>query len=357
MRLSEILREGWRNISTNTSRLLLLSVSLSLILGLLIAADLLASKRVIGEASEFRSIKANVLVLNAPSLIDGDRCDNLTQLPAVQASGAIRSATSNLRPAALPNSPFATFEISPGFLEVLDVPATTETGILLSEDAAESIGAKPGKELVLSSGSENVAAIFEWASDGRQGNLGYAALSVSPPISTYDECWVDIWPQASELRELILATLIYSPSSEDLSPQISQLNSKMGTEIDWQARYASRLPFMVPLVTGILGTVVGAVSVRLRRLELASALHAGVRKSDLAGVLAVELSALLVTYWSVAAAVTSVLVSSIAPEDKPTLLIQAFSAASTATVGLAIGVYVALAVTRERHLFRFFKNR
>lgn len=357
MNLQDTFSEAWRNIRTNTSRLLTLSVTLGLAVGAIIAVDMQLSLEVVKNAAAYRAAGSNVLVLKAPGAVSGTRCENLAQLPGVRASGAMRPSAAGLTPAALPGAPLKAIAASPGFSKVLNVPSSTRAGLYLSKDAAESVGAEPGEVVSFSSQRARVAGVFEWPSDGRTGDLGYAALMEVPVDGAYDECWVDEWPQTDQMRELIFGALNYSPESTELHPQVAQLNATHGTVSDWHERYLHRFPVPVIWVAAVVAFLVGVGSVLRRRLELASALHAGVNKSSLLVILLVEAGALLFVTWLVCAAATTVAVADSDPFDRSVLLLQALGILCAATAGLLIGVTVGLTVTRERLLFRYFKDR
>lgn len=356
MKLSSVFSEAWRNIETNTSRFFLIGVSLSIAVNALTIADLTASKQVLHSASEYRAARANVLKLHAPGSINGTRCDSFTVLPGVRAAGAIRTSDYQFRPAALPSSPYSSFEASPGFSKVLGA-TDLATGLYLSSDAAEAVGTLPGGAVFLTTGTAEVAGTFDWPSDGRQGGLGYSAIAPVPNTAPYDECWVDSWPQSDELRDVLLTSLSYESDANDVNPQVEQVNGTLGTNIDWSTRYLERLPLSAPWAAAVVGLFVGGISVRVRRLQLASDLHAGLKRRDLVAVISVELLAPIFLVWSTIAAATAITLTDVALVDRGPLQIQSFSIAVMGTVGFAMGTLSGLLRTREKHLFKYFKAR
>lgn len=102
----------------------------------------------------------------------------------------------------------------------------------------------------------------------------------------------------------------------------------------------------------------GYAAVRARRLELASAMHCGEPKIALWLQMLLETlmcSAIIVTtpliVWALTHMETGVIIS-------PTTLVGILARIpAAALVGVLAGASMAMLITRERDLFRYFKNR
>ena len=261
-------------------------------------------------------------------------------------------------PSSLPNAPLNAFEVSSGFSSLLEILQGDSRGLLLSKEASEALGVKAGKSLVLEQGHGTVHAVYDWPDDGRRGGFGYAALLPVPSEIAFDECWVNAWPHPKQLADLLLNTRLQTPegSSED-KPTISQLNSTLGTTFDGQARYDSRPTRFAPLLSFVTAFLVGWASVRWRRLEIASAIHARVSKQALAAMLLIEIGACLLVVTLLAASVTTIGTFGIEDEDRMPIYGQALGILTATIIGAVLGVLLSLMGTRERHLFRYFKDR
>ncbi|NQX16995.1 hypothetical protein [Rathayibacter sp. VKM Ac-2857] len=95
----------------------------------------------------------------------------------------------------------------------------------------------------------------------------------------------------------------------------------------------------------------------LRRVELASALHSCVHRIELLAVLLLESLAWLVPVGSAGLFVALVLWSTGPPGDAAATLIQGLRTPAVALLSAATGVLLGVLTTREKHLFRYFKNR
>ena len=102
---------------------------------------------------------------------------------------------------------------------------------------------------------------------------------------------------------------------------------------------------------------VGAAATWWRRLEIASALHAGLRTSDTTFLQLVEAVAWVGGACIVNSGICLTILSGAAPGDRADLMrlvgAEGLCAASWTLIGIAI---TAMSI-RERHLFLFFKGR
>jgi hypothetical protein len=99
------------------------------------------------------------------------------------------------------------------------------------------------------------------------------------------------------------------------------------------------------------------LAVRTRRLELAAALHARVPKPHLAWQQVLEAAAWVAAGVAIAAAAVAYAARTGNPDPGDwAFLLGARTLAAAAATAL-LGALAGVATTRERHLFRYFKNR
>lgn len=296
MRWSAILSEALHDLSTGAARGVLFACLLCLACLGLGLADLTSIDSIYQAGQRFQTSGGSTLVYSASGAIDGKACDSLRSVHGVRAAGAIRAGTPQTS-ALLPSGAIPTFEVSPGFGEFTalgDPPANQ--GPVISQTVATTLGLKVGNTTRLVSGEERVAGIYQYRDDGRIPGYGYAIMLPTTNATAFDQCWVEIWPQSAELENLLSSTL--SPgSAAQLSknpPQLSQLNSTLGSAFDGEQLFNDRITRFAPAGAALIGFGLGFAAIRSRRLELASARHAGVQFQSQAAQLAFESAA-----WSI----------------------------------------------------------
>ncbi|ARU51066.1 hypothetical protein CBR64_05745 [Cellulosimicrobium cellulans] len=355
MRLRSILRETWRNTSTGTAR----SVTLALVLtGLVVIASSAEISTVAAlerQAAAFRAAGASVLTISAPGRVDGARCESLRDLPGVHAAGAL-----TLRPGesvaavALPGAPMPVADASPGFASVVGATTDGGPGLILAADAATTLGTTVGDRLATTTGASRLAGTYVYPRDGRRDGYGYLAVGVTGTDAPFDECWVEAWPLTMDLNPLLFTVLRPGGDADDV-PQVQQLNPTLGAEFDGAGLYRERVTRFGGLLVGLVAAVVAFVAVRARRVELATALHDGMRRRDLWTIVALES-----TLWTAPATAVGMALSLAWFGRDGDLLVGAVLGTRvvlSVLVGGATGVVVALATTRERHLFAYAKDR
>ena len=360
MRLSSILSEAWRGIMAGSARFVTIVITLTLLSGGAAAIELRISTEILNTATQYQAIGANILVLGAPDGIDGTSCDNLSDLYDVQASGAIREIDA-LVVSALPDTQTPRYAITSGFAKVLKAKQdASQQGLLISNELASTLNLQQGDTLALKDGQQAlVKGTYDYPDDGRMPGYSYAALEEVPDADIFDACWVSIWPQSDQVRDAIWSALTPTAKSDNgSSTTLSQLNSSQGESFNGAAMWMNRLTIGLPALAATLGALFGAIIIRLRRMELASALHCGVSKSALVLQLCIESSAAILicalvtvplsytlSTWLVDAADCAAVAATIA---------QPCLTAYTAYVLSAMGN---VALIKERHLFTYFKER
>lgn len=258
---------------------------------------------------------------------------------------------------ALPSSKIPLMETSPQFGDVLRAERGPEPGLILSAQVSEALDLGIGDSLTTPTGRVPVGGKYDYPDDGRRAGYGYAVLApVQSNLGAFDECWVDAWPISERVPALLRMTLI--PTGDDAQPPVlSQLNTSRGIGFDGPARYAGRITRHVPIAALVVGIGLGYAAVRSRRIQFAAALHAGLRRRALAAILGLE-----VTSWTLPAAMFTIAVAALVAARAPNLspgiaLILGSRVWVLAVAGGFLGALVALLQVRERHLFRYFKER
>lgn len=358
MRFAALAREVLRNILTGTARVTVFGVALALVSSGLALADLASVRALEQQARAFQDAGASIITLVAPGRIDGRVCESLATLDGVRAAGAIRESKEQVRALALPGAPLQTKDVTVGFPALLTRNDPTGAGVVLVRNAADQLGLAPGDTLHTSSGEVRVAGVFDYPDDGRRTGLGYAALLPTVDAKPFDECWVDAWPAVPALPALIMTTVTPSTGARDEeAPALGQLNTRLGAALDGPTLFAARVTASVPLVALAAGLALGFLSVRLRRMQLASALHSRVRRSDLHLQVVLETGAWVLPAFAVGLAVCGFAVALGDPADHLTNAALALRVPVTCAAAALAGATLALTATRERHLFRYFKDR
>lgn len=352
-----ICREAWRDVVTGTSRTMLFALLLaSLVLGLG-AADLVTVRALTAAAERYQAAGASIITLDAPGRIDPTACEMLASVPGVRAAGAVRAGTEPLTAAALPSSTIPVMNVTPGLPEVLRAQLHG-SGMVLSGQVATSLALSAGDDLRTSEATVPVAGVYDYPEDGRRAGLGFAALLPTTDSAAFDQCWVDIWPTSPQTPVLLQMTLLPSDGTEtEQLPVLAQLNSTLGTTFDGGVRLDARATRFAPWLVLGLGGGLGYLSVRVRRTSLASALHAGTSRNDLGAVVALEVISWILPPALIAASVMVIGANLGSDHDTTSTLVLGSRVVIAGLLGPLLGSTLAFAQTRERHLFRYFKDR
>jgi hypothetical protein len=271
MRAAAVLREAWRDLATGAAHALTWALAAAVAIGLAIVADAVATGQMVSQARAYRDSGAATLVLNAMGHVSGAQCEALGQVDGVAAAGALRRSDVGLGLTALPGKPVPFMTATPGLMGLLmRRPADqVEGGLYLQADTALTLGVRPGARLETTAGRVPIAGTFPYPDDGRTPGLGYAAVAVSPPEGAYDQCWAEIWPEASGGRDVLLTAMLGGAARQpDAPPYIQQLNSAHG--ITFTSSYAARLTRYAPAAAAAAGLLCGFLAVWRRRVEMAA---------------------------------------------------------------------------------------
>lgn len=357
MRADALLREVARNLVSGTARAVPLALMLAVALGGLVAVDLFAVRQLVDDSRRFQAAGASVLTVRLLDGIDGRACERLRSLPAVQAAGAVSDSEEPIRAVNLPGSPIPAFAASPGFAELLLGSVPAGAGVVVSDDTARTLGVGPGDRVVAESGPTRVAGVYQYPDDGRRPGFGYGALVVTGEAAIFDECWVRAWPRIDVLPALLLTTVVPGKAGLDDPPAVAQLNTRLGETFDGAQRFAARVTAWTPLAGALAAGLFAAVAGRLRRLESAAALHVGVPRSAIVLASTLEAAAWAGAAALIGAAATVMFASGFEPPDRAVMLLLAARVVLCGWLGALAAAALTAAATRERDLFRLFKDR
>jgi hypothetical protein len=361
MRFTAILREAGLNLLSGTTRAALCAVVLAAVLALLGGADIVAVGSLEHRAERFRAVGGSTLIYSMPGKIDGRACDNLSVVPGVSAAGAIRQDPSPHIADALPGQDIPTFAISTGFhgFRALGSPAVG-AGVLVSTDLAATLGVRTGDTLHIGGGTSSVADVFAYPSDGRLPGYGYAILIPTITREPFDACWVDAWPANEQIASLLPTTLLPGAVSGRAAgvpgPRLTQLNSTLGERFDGESLYSDRPTGYAVVPAAAVAFALGYASIRMRRMELAAALHARVRKADVMMQILVETFGWLLGGVALAVPLYAVMAKLAGTGSVGVLMSLGLRVAAVAAFTLP-GAILACALVREKYLFAYFKGR
>jgi len=361
MRAGSVLGEAWRDLVSGTTRAGVFALVFVIGVGLIGVIDIRSMVAILQGAAQFRAAGASVQTLTAPSMVDGLRCDELAGTGALNHAGALRRAAP-VTILNLPANPVTVIEATPGLVTMLPViaqPVQTDPaitgGVWLSADLARVLGATPGTIIHTASGDTVVAGVYTWRDDGRARDLGYTMITPVPADGSFDQCWAEIWPADGTASGLPYLSLTGNTTHAKVT--VGQLNTTLGATYDTANLLAHRLTAPAPWAAALIGLALGYLAIQLRRLEIASALHACVPRADLLWTHLVETAA-----WTLSAGlVTATGLLWAARLDNPdpgfAVWIDGLRIAAAGAAASLLGTSGAVITTRENHLFRFSKDR
>jgi hypothetical protein len=342
MRFADTVGEAFRNVREGVARALLVVVGLAGITAGAAWLDGSSVAAVMTQAAQYRTGGGSTWVVSAPAGVDGERCDALSELPQVTAAGALRGSSQGIRFATLPSLAVETFQATPGLAHLLTGEVRGSGSILLSSRLASDLGVdRP-----------------EWVrtTTGRTPILEYAAVSFAADPAPFDACWISVWPPdaglASRLRNLPLGD-----TADPEQVEFGTLNSALGTRLDPAADFQARSTRYVGAAAGLLAfVVVLAVGMR-RRLEYASARHAGLSRADLVRIALAEAVGWGSVLLMLQVAIGVLLACSLGADEPGLVLEAALRVAAFVLIGGVLGAMALPAFASERRLIELFKGR
>lgn len=353
MRATSILSEAWRNLWSGTSHGAALSVIVAVAGASLALLDADAVDRIADQAERFRERGGAVWITEAAGAIDGLACDRLQEVQGVAAAGALTTSRDSLTFSSTPRTPIAIHESTTGFIRLLTGSGRIGEGLMLSDNLAERHAVDAGDSMSLVGPDARSAGAFPYPADGRRPGLEYSAVLPGLSTENFDQCWTEVWPSSASTRTL--GRLAVEPGNAS-ETETYQLNSMMGVEFTANEMYRNRSTRYVSLLALLLGATIGYASIKVRRLELASAFHLGVERTALVTMILVETLA-----WSACAGVMAVASTQtlaragVVADGVPAQI--AMQPVAWSVIGVVAGAIAATARIRQRDLLISFKNR
>jgi hypothetical protein len=351
-----VLSEAWRNVCSGTTRAL---TAFAVLLAIVVSAGALdgaSVRQITARVHDFRAHAADVFTVAAAGQINGSACSALTDGHAVRASGALRAASA-ATPTAAPYTPIPVYDVSAGLLRVLGVHVTHTSGVWASRAVATQYAVSPQRPLSTASELVPISGIIDYPEDGRNSVLAFSLLRLVADDEDFDQCWATVWPYAPDAVAALLAVIAGGPSAADVTTD--QLNATLGREYDPRAAFATRPTRWAPLVCLPAAMLLGAFSVWRRRLELAAALHLGLRPRALLAVTLTE-AAVVACFVAVASAgLLLAIAGGAAPPGEADWSVASvgWSSVPPAIAGFLLGVAAATMTVHERRYFDYFKDR
>jgi hypothetical protein len=293
-------------------------------------------------------------ILTAQEAVVATACDSLSTSDGVDAAGAL-AAADPIRLDATPTVTIQAYAVTMGFAGVVGVANPAPVGVWLDQGLASVLDARVGTVLATTAGPLVIGGVFGWPNDGRDQRLSFSVLVPTAAVGYFDECWMKAWP-SQDSNDLLLRSAQAVQPGGPVNP-VGQVNASMGRQLESAKQFASRTPRFTPIALLVMGLALGYAQARARRLEQASNLHAGVSKGSLVTTCLLETGA-----WVFPGIICSfvILLAAVRLSGDPsavTVLPVLLPGPSLAGRGALLGSVISCLQTRERHLFRLFRDR
>lgn len=356
MRTRALIREIWLDTVTGTSRSLLNFSILFVAIVCLTLSDAIVMNQVVVAARAFHSSGAATFTVAAAGQINGEACERLNGLPGIESAGAIKTTPTKLTLQLLPDAPLDEYTTTLSLPRVFGAVPSSTDGLFVPSDVLDALGRPGANGIDTDRGTADVAGVYSYPADGRRAGFAWAALNPVRTDEAFDECWVATWPASSDIRPLLLTTLRLDGGG-NASTSFSQLNTRLGETLDMSKALDERPTKLAPVIALLLGIALGAVNIRLRRLELAARAHDGARRSDLQLTMIGECAIWSVPVIALAAIPVTVLSATGTGADAAAITMSALGGAALGVIGALIGTLASTATVRADHLFRYHKDR
>lgn len=365
MRVRSILSEAFRNLVSGTTRAGWLAAAVALAATATAVVDVGAITDIQRRAALFDASGASVRVVAAERQVAAASCEAVSRLSGITAAGAWRARRPvTLR--AVAGNAVPAFEATPGLAAVLGVRGADRgddgggsalgPGVWLPADLAQRFGVSVGGTLPTTEGPMRVAGTYVSPDDGRDTRFGYAVIVPVPVAGLFDSCWVHIWPATNQVDALLTtATDVAGENAQPVS--LGRLNNNFGDRLDAYGDLVSRPTRLMALGGALAAFLIAGTATLRRRLEHASALHAGVPRSAQVGIVAVETVIWSTASLAVAAAAVVLLSWRTAPSEPLVVAMHELHWLALIPAAAVLGAMAALLTVRERHLFGYFKDR
>jgi hypothetical protein len=268
---ASLLSEAWRNVASGTSRALLLSAVMALLVVALSAIENSAVQSLDAKATLFVRSGASTYRISSPNNVDGGSCEQLARSGIVDRAGALRKGSS-VKIRSLPDAPLQVYEVSPQFLSFLNVAPIEKPGVLISQGLANDILpndlAGPAASRKVSPLS--VVGVYQWPDDGRSADLQYAVVAPVAKTTRYDECWIRSTDPAQKPLDLLQSTLVRPPDDPSEAVPV-QLNQRLGEAFTMRSEFSSRGTRYAWGFAFLASALIAVAAFRRRAAEFANA--------------------------------------------------------------------------------------
>ena len=145
--------------------------------------------------------------------------------------------------------------------------------------------------------------------------------------------------------------------SDDQNAQVLAMNPTRGTAFDAAGQLRQRPTWWAWIAASTIGAALGAAATWWRRLEIASALHSGLRRSDTTVLQLFEAVAWVGGAFVLSSGICLTILSGAPTSDRSDLIRLVATEGICAASWTLIGVVIASTTIQERQLFAFFKGR
>ncbi len=360
MRCAAIVREATRDVSTGTSRTLVMWSLFVIAISLLVLHELFTIAGLSDRAEAFQAAGANTRIVIAKGRIDGETCDALSRQHNLE-SAAIRTLQNPVKAEVMSSVPLEQYVATPGIAAVLNARSlggdvTSRAGAIVSDEVVQQLGPLTAP-LATDAGEMQVAGVFPTPDDGRRAGLGFAAIYPElVNVEPYDECWITSWPDHPDALSLLNSVVLPAERSGEPAPELTQWNTTLGASFDGHQQFMDRFTQHHPYFASSLGAAIGFFALRTRRLEIAASRHARVRTEALLGMQLLQQSVWVVLGGALVTFVGAI-ISSGHPESAPSLMSATVRITGFAAVGALCGVSAGVVSIRETALFTYFRER
>lgn len=360
MRSRALLREVVGDIVSGTARAGVFVILFSLLIGCGVVVEALNTRQLVVDAQQFRSSGAATIVLVAAGAVDPVACESLGAVEGVESAGALRESTTTAIATLLPASPIPLYEVSPHFASVVGARGHPDSGAVVPDAVVESLGADGASGIATLAGQLHVGSVYPYPTDGRRAGLAWSVLLPTTSPDPFDECWISVWPYDESMRQLMPSVIdvdAAARSGESFTYDVAQLNESLGSTPSGSQTFGNRVTAPVPLVVAVVGLLLGALSVFLRRLEFAARLHHRARRRTI-----VELAFFETSFWAmlgggVAGIGGFVIGISVLPDDGRALILMTALMIGVGVLSSVSGAVGATFLVREGQLFEYFTDR
>lgn len=275
--LASVLSEAGRNLCTGTARALVLALVFASALGALAWVEVATAGNASKEVADFVAAGASTYTLTSTGNVDGAACEGLSETGNVDVAGAVRQ-TDGVRLEVIRSTPVPVYEVTPRLLGLFDLARANASaaGVYLSPGLAEVVAPQLASlEGDRKAGSQslppvNAIGVYRWPDDGRPTSLQYAIIAETPPLGAFDQCWIRATDPATD-PSFLLRSVLLRDAGAGIEVELGQLNPTFGTTLSTKLTFATRPTRLAWLAAMVFGALLGAASIWLRRLEVASA--------------------------------------------------------------------------------------